>query len=126
MDLVLVVVAFVICVPVTVVNVVQMVPMPHRFVGAVRTTVPVLGKGVFRRVIVLVVVTVMFCVPVTVMDVVHMVPMLHGDVIAVGSPVLMLSDGVLGLDFLGHNVSFTGPERRVSRSIIMRRTMPPG
>jgi hypothetical protein len=108
---VLVVVAFVICVPVAVVEVVHMVPVLDRFVCAVRAAMPVLVRGVFRRVIVLVVVALVFCMPVAVMDVVHVVPMLHGDVIAVRSPVLMLGKGVLGLDFLGHDVSFADAGR---------------
>lgn len=98
-------------VPVAVVDVIHVVSMLNRLVRAVRPTMLVLVRGVFRRVIVLVVVAFMFCMPVAVVDVVHMVPMLHGDVVAVRSPVLMLGEGVFGLDFLCHDVSFADAGR---------------
>ena len=94
------------CMPVAVVEVIHMVSMLNRLVRAVRSPMLVLVCSVFRRVIMLVVVAFMFCMPMAVMDVVHMVPMLHSDVIAIRPPVLMFSECVLGLDFLGHDVSF--------------------
>lgn len=103
---VFVVVAFVFGVAVAVVDVVRVVAVLDCFVGAVRSAVLMLGRGVFRRVIVLVVVAFMFGVAVAAVDVVHMVPVPDGDVVTVRSAVPVLGQGMFGLDFLGHDVSF--------------------
>lgn len=97
-----VVVAFVFGVPVTVVQVVHVVAVLHGFVGAVGSTVLVLGRGMLCGIVVFVVMAVVFGVAVAVMQVVHVIAVLHGLVRAVGSAVLVLGDTVFGVNFLGH------------------------
>jgi hypothetical protein len=102
-DLVLVVMAFVFGVAVAVVDVVNVVPVLGRFVGAVRAAVLVLGRSMLGRIVVLVVVAFVFRVAVAVVDVVDMVPMLDGHVAAVGPAVLVLRKCVFSMDFLSHH-----------------------
>ena len=103
---VFVVVAFVFGVAVAAVDIVRVVSVLDGFVGAVRSAVLVLGRGVFRRVVVFVVVAFVFGVAVAAVDIVHMVPVPDGDVVTVRSAVAVLGQGMFCLDFLGHDVSF--------------------
>jgi hypothetical protein len=101
---VFVVVALVFGMLVAIMDVVHVVSVLDLFVGAVRSAVLVLGRGVLGRVIVFVVVAFVLGVPVAVVDVVQMVAVLDGDVGAVRSAVPVLGEGMFGLDFLGHDV----------------------
>ena len=97
-----VVVAFVFGVAMAVMQVVHVVAVLHRFVGAVGSAVLVLGRSMFGRVVMFVVMAVVFGVTVAVVQVVHMVAVLHGFVCAVCSAVLVLGETVFGVNFLGH------------------------
>ena len=105
---VFVVVAFVFGMAVAVMDVVHVVAVLDLFVGAVRSAVLVLGRGVFGRIIVFVVVAFMLGMAVAVMDKVHVVPVLDRDVCAVRSAVLVLGECMFSLDFLGHDVLLRG------------------
>lgn len=93
-DLVFVEVVTVRCVPVTVVNVIDVVTVFDRFVATV-FTVLVLSSGVLSNVVVFVVVVAVERVNVTVVQVVNVVAAINCFVPAVCT-VLMLGDGVLG------------------------------
>jgi hypothetical protein len=83
-------VAFVFGVTVSVVDVVNVVPVLGCFVGAVRAAVLVLGWGVLGRIVVFVVVAFVLSMAMAVVDVIDVVPVLDGDVAAVGPAVLVV------------------------------------
>jgi hypothetical protein len=97
---------------VPIVDVVDVIPVLHGFMGAVAASVAMLLRRVFGRIVVFVVVAFVLCMAMPVVQVVDVVPVLHCCVRAITSAVRVFGGGVFCLDFLGHDGSLAIPASR--------------
>jgi hypothetical protein len=91
---------------VPIVDIDDMIPVLHGFMGAVAAPVAMLLRRVLGRIIVFVVVAFVLCMAMPVVQVIDVVAVLHCCVRAVTSAVRVFSEGMFCLDFLGHDESF--------------------